>query len=76
MNLSYTCECLTSSTEIFTSGIMKPNILNDEEDSHLYGHQCGNFKSCVLKDIQTIESNRHDKASAFCFSFLLDRISS
>jgi len=40
---------------------MKPYILNDEEDNNLYRHQCGNFKSCVLKNIQTIESNRHDK---------------
>ena len=61
MNLSCTCECLKSRTEIVTSGIMKPYILNDEEDNNLYRHQCGNFKSCVLKNIQTIESNRHDK---------------
>jgi len=61
MNLSYTCECLKSSTEIVTSGIMKPNIPNDEEDNNLNRHHCGNFKSPVLMDIQTIESNRHDK---------------
>ena len=61
MNLSYTCECLKSSNEIVTSGIMKPNILNDEEDNTFYRNHCGNFKSCVLKDIQTIESNRQDK---------------